>query len=132
MGNVSSGVGKGLLLIDGEAAASIQGDGVYEGTSASSRRSKGSRVTPKRGTLTGTESDGTTIRAAVSKGDVPLPGLGTDMAAQTEQADQHDPPVMKESLSDDDKNNDVWVHIPAQIVHRFRSNSSGAAASVRS
>ncbi len=50
-----------------------------------------------------------TIRAAVGEGDVPLPGLGIDMAAQAEQANQHDPPVMKESLSDDDKSNAVWA-----------------------
>jgi len=104
-----SGVGKGFLLIDGEAAVSIQGDGVSEGTLASSRRSEGSEVTPKQGTLARTKADGTTIRAAVGKGDAPLPGLGIDMTAPTEQADQHDPLVMKASLSDDDKSNVVWA-----------------------
>lgn len=104
-----SGVGKGLVLIDGEAAVSIQDEGISERTLAPSRRSEGSDVTPKRGTLARGKADGTAIRAAVGESDVTLPGLGIDITAQTEQADQHDPLVMTASLYEDDKSNLVWA-----------------------
>ena len=98
-----SGVGRRFLLIDGEVAVSTQDEEIPKGALAPSRESEGSEVTPKRSALARRKADGAAIRAAVGRGVVPLPDLGIDMEAQTEPADQNDPPGMKESLYSDDK-----------------------------